>query len=61
MPASRWQTSYNDLFQWMGETDDELLSMIMPSMLPRIQKKDSDASESESSKAARIIQSGGIS
>ena len=51
MPASRWQTSLNDLFQWMGETDDELLSMIMPSMLPRIQKKDSDSSESESSKA----------
>src|SRR5688572_11660965 len=52
MPASRWQTSFNDLFQWMDETDDELLSMIMPSMLPRIQKKDSDSSEAESSKAA---------
>jgi ATP-dependent Lon protease len=52
MPASRWQTSFNDLFQWMGDADDELLSMIMPSMLPRIQKKDSDASESESSRAA---------
>ena len=51
MPASRWQTSLNDLFQWMGETDDELLSMIMPSMLPRIQKKDADSSESESPKA----------
>ena len=52
MPASRWQTSFNDLFQWMDETDDELLSMIMPSMLPRIQKKDSNSSEAESSKAA---------
>jgi ATP-dependent Lon protease len=51
MPASRWQTSFNDLFQWMGENDDELLSMIMPSMLPRIQKKVPDSSESESSKA----------
>ena len=50
MPASRWQTSFNDLFQWMGENDDELLSMIMPSMLPRIQKKDSDSSNSESSR-----------
>jgi ATP-dependent Lon protease len=50
MPASRWQTSINDLFQWMGETDDELLSMIMPSMLSRIQKKDSDSAESESAK-----------
>jgi ATP-dependent Lon protease len=50
MPASRWQTSFNDLFQWMGETDDELLSMIMPSMLPRIQKKDSNSPESEASK-----------
>ena len=51
MPASRWQTSFNDLFQWMDDTDDELLSMIMPSMLPRIQKKEPDSSESESSKA----------
>jgi ATP-dependent Lon protease len=51
MPASRWQTSLNDLFQWIGETDDELLSMIMPSMLPRIQKKEPDSSKSESSKA----------
>jgi ATP-dependent Lon protease len=50
MPASRWQTSFNDLFQWMGENDDELLSMIMPSMLPRILKKDSDSTESAASK-----------
>ena len=52
MPASRWQTSFNDLFQWMGENDDELLSMIMPSLLPRIQKNESDSSETESSKSA---------
>src|SRR3972149_285955 len=54
MPASRWQTSFNDLFQWLGEKDDELFAMIMPSMLPRIQKKDkdSDSSESESSQVS---------
>ena len=54
MPASRWQTSFNDLFQWLGENDDELFAMIMPSMLPRIQKKDkdSDSSESESSQVS---------
>src|SRR5574341_732871 len=48
MPASRWQTSLNDLFQWIGENDDDLLSMIMPSILPRIPKKDSDEPESKS-------------
>lgn len=52
MPASRWQTSFNDLFQWIGENDDELLSMIMPSLLPRIQKKETDPSESSSSEVA---------
>ncbi|HET9589273.1 MAG TPA: endopeptidase La [Anaerolineales bacterium] len=54
MPASRWQTSLNDLFQWIGEEDDEWLAMIMPSMLPRVQKKDKepDPSESESTVAS---------
>ena len=47
MPASRWHTNFNDLFQWMGEEDNDLLSMIIPSMFSRFQK-DSDASGSGS-------------
>jgi ATP-dependent Lon protease len=46
MPASRWHTGYNDLFQWMGEDDNDLLSMMMPSMFSRFQKQDSDSSGS---------------
>ena len=42
MPASRWQSSLNDLFQWIGDTDDELLSFLMPSVFSRYQKKDND-------------------
>ncbi len=41
MPASRWNSSFNELYQWIGETDDELLSMIMPSLFSRPPKKDS--------------------
>lgn len=48
MPASRWHTGFNDLFQWMGEDDSELLSMMMPSMFSRFQKPDSDSSGSGS-------------
>ena len=42
MPASRWQSSISDLFQWIGESDDELLSMLMPSMFTHFPKKDGD-------------------
>ena len=45
MPASRWQTSLNDLLQWSDEEENELLSMIMPSMLSRFQKKDGSPPE----------------
>jgi ATP-dependent Lon protease len=45
MPASRWQTSLNDLLQWNDEEENELLSLIMPSVFSRFQKKDSNASE----------------
>ena len=44
MPASRWHSSFNDLFQWMGEDDSDLLSMMLPSMFSRFQKQDSDSS-----------------
>src|SRR5512133_1514792 len=49
MPASRWQTSYQDIMQWNDEEENELLSLIMPSMLSRFQKKDSSSSESDPS------------
>jgi len=52
MPASRWHSSFNDLYQWIGDTDDELLSMIMPSMFSRFSNKDSNAPESDSSQAS---------
>src|SRR5574338_95900 len=46
MPASRWQTGLNDLFQWNDEEENELLSLIMPSMLSRFPKKESNPTES---------------
>jgi len=48
MPASRWHTGLNDLFQWMGEEENELLSMMFPSMFSRFQNKDSDSGNSDS-------------
>src|SRR3970040_1158618 len=49
MPASRWQTGLNELLQWSDEEENELLSLIMPSMLSRFPKKDSNSSESDPS------------
>ena len=49
MAASRWQTGLNDLLQWSDEEENELLSLIMPSMLTRFQKKDSNSAESDPS------------
>src|SRR5512143_3498022 len=39
MPASRWQTSMSELFDWMGQ-DDEELKMLVPSAFPRIGGKE---------------------
>src|SRR5512135_1074462 len=52
MPASRWQTGLNELLQWNDEEENELLSLIMPSMLSRFQKKDSNSSESDPSQVS---------
>ena len=41
MPASRWQTSFTDLFHWMEDTDTDLLSALASSMLPGSQKNNS--------------------
>jgi len=53
MPASRWRSSFNELFQWVGETDDGLLSMIMPSFFSRGPVKDSDGNESSPQASAQ--------
>jgi ATP-dependent Lon protease len=47
MPASRWQTSLHDLLQWNDDDENELISMIMPSMFSKIQKKESEESDTE--------------
>ena len=48
MPASRWQTSFDELFRWMEDADDDFLSGMVPSMISRFQggksKSDSDDS-----------------
>ena len=51
MPASRWHSNINELFQWMG-ADDELLSMIMPPLFSQFNKKDSNSAESDSAEAS---------
>lgn len=48
MPASRWHSNFNDLFQWIGEDENELLSLMMPSVFSRFQKNDTDSPESDS-------------
>ena len=37
MPASRWQTSMTELFEWIGQ-DDEELRMLVPSVFSRMGK-----------------------
>jgi len=49
MPASRWHSGFNELFQWLGEEENELLSMMLPSMFSRFQNKASDANDSNDS------------
>lgn len=47
MPASRWQTSMNELFEWMGQ-DDEELRMLVPSAFSRVAKKEEPGDAQES-------------
>ena len=49
MPASRWQTSMVELFDWMGQADDEL-RLLVPSVLSRFAKKDDSLEKDESQK-----------
>ena len=41
MPASRWQTSFRDLLQWSDDEENELISMMLPSLFSKSQKSDS--------------------
>jgi ATP-dependent Lon protease len=51
MPASRWQTSFADLFRWMEDADAEMMSTLAPSMFPKLQKNkpsEDDVSDDQS-------------
>jgi ATP-dependent Lon protease len=52
MPASRWHSNFNDLFQWIGEDENELLSLMMPSVFSKFQKNDSDSPEADPAQKA---------
>src|SRR5215211_1068878 len=49
MPASRWQTNLNDLLQWSDEEENELLSLMMPSMFSKIPQSNSKPNDADSS------------
>jgi ATP-dependent Lon protease len=46
MPASRWQTSMAELFEWIGQADEEL-KMLVPSVFSRLGKKEESSSPSD--------------
>ena len=50
MPASRWHSNFNDLFQWIGEDENELLSLMMPSVFPRLGDDASNSPEADPAK-----------
>jgi ATP-dependent Lon protease len=52
MPASRWQTSLQDILQWNDDDENELLSMIVPSMFSKAPKKENDSNESNPSQTS---------
>jgi len=47
MPASRWHTSFNEFFQWMGEAEEELLALLMPATATRAPQRESEAAPAE--------------
>jgi ATP-dependent Lon protease len=57
MPASRWYSNFNDLIQWLGESQDELLGLLMPSFVTSIPKKETsktDANQENKSEAVKF-------
>jgi len=49
MPASKWQTSFSELFRWMEDIDDDFLAVMVPSMFSRFQKDKSSDGDSDDS------------
>jgi ATP-dependent Lon protease len=49
MPASRWHSSIGDLFQWIGDEENELFSLMTSSLFSRSQNKDPESSDSSAS------------
>src|SRR5690349_1416296 len=47
MPASRWQTSFRDLLQWNDDEENELISMMIPSMFSKSLKLDSASNNTD--------------
>ena len=52
MPASRWQTSIQDILQWDEDEENELMALLVPSMFSKDPKKDSDSNETDPSQAS---------
>ena len=50
MPGARWYSSFNELIQWLGESQDELLTLLMPSLISSIPKKEAATDSSDQSK-----------
>ena len=51
MPASRWQTSFRDLLQWNDDEENELISMMIPSMFSKALKSDSSSNNTDAEKS----------
>src|SRR5258708_65494 len=58
MPASRWHTSMDELFDWIGQADEEL-KMLVPSVFTRLSPKDNpveaNASKEDAPKYPEIL------
>src|ERR1044071_670488 len=52
MPASRWQTSFRDLLQWNDDEENELISMMIPSMFSKNPKTDSISTNADPAETA---------
>ncbi|MGC8856089.1 MAG: LON peptidase substrate-binding domain-containing protein, partial [Anaerolineae bacterium] len=42
MPAYRWQSNLNDLFEWLGENEVDFLQLLIPSVFSHFQKKEKE-------------------
>ena len=52
MPASRWQTSIQDILQWDEDEENELMALLLPSMFIKEPKKDNDSNETDPSQSS---------